>query len=330
MSRIAIIQTAFPGDVVLCTPVFESLKSAGHYVAAVVRPQAEPLVRHNPYIDELICYDKRGGVSSFLKAVSALKNAECDTALIVQRYLKSALLPLYAGISKRIGYDISQARFLYSDEIHYDNGKHEVERCLALCKSLSPTAGFSPKIFISNNEINEANEHLFLNHVNFDNFVVITPGSIWQTKCWVGYTELTKLLKEKLACDIVLLGSADDYSLCEEISNAGCAVNLARKTNLLQSAAIIKMARLAIANDSAPAHIASAVGTPVVAIFGPTVPRFGFTPYSEKSAVIENRELYCRPCSLHGPKKCPEKHFRCMKEITCEQVLKAVEELIKR
>jgi len=330
MSRIAVIQTAFPGDVILCTPVFESLKSAGHYVTAVVRPQAEPLVRHNPHIDQLICYDKRDGLSSFIKAVSALKKTDCDTALIAQRYLKSALLPLYAGIPRRIGYDISQVRFLYSDEIYYDSSKHEVERCLALCQNLSPAAGFSPKIFISNDDIAEANEHLFLNHVNFDNFIVIAPGSVWPTKRWGGYTELTKLLKEKLACNIILLGSADDYSLCEQISNSGYTVNLARKTNLLQSAAIIRMARLTIANDSAPAHIAAAVGTPVVAIFGPTVPRFGFTPYSEKSAVIENRGLYCRPCSLHGPKKCPEKHFRCMKEITCEQVLRAAKELAKK
>ena len=335
MSRIAVIQTAFPGDVILCTPVFESLKSAGHYVTVVIRPQAEPLLRHNPHIDKLICYDKRGGVSSFIKTVSALKEAECDIALIVQRYFKSALLPVYAGINKRIGYNIAQVKFLYTDEVHYDKDchcgwhtssyasmkyRHEVERCLALCDDLSPTLGFSPKIFITDKDRGEANKFLVSNNIDPDNFIVIAPGSIWPTKRWIGFESLIDLVKTETDSDVVLLGSTDDYNLCEGINKSGSAVNLAGKTDLLQSSAIIQMARLAITNDSAPAHIAAAVGTPIIAIFGPTIPQFGFTPYSEQSAIVENKGLYCRPCSSHGPKQCPEKHFRCMKDITPAQV----------
>ena len=320
MRRIAVIQTAFPGDVILCTPVFESLKSAGHHVTAVIRPQAEPLVRNNPNIDNLICYDKKKGAFPFFKAISDLKKAECDTALIVQRYFKSGLLPLYAGISRRIGFDASSVSFLYTDEVRYKSKQHEVERCLSLCEGLSSTKGFSPQIFLTENDRGEALEIITTININPDNFIVIAPGSVWATKRWTGYNELISLLKEKTDFDIVLLGSDDDFKLCEQINIKGHAVNLAGKTDLLQSAAIINQSRITVTNDSAPAHIAAAVGTPVVAVFGPTVPAFGFAPYSEKSSIVENPNLNCRPCSSHGPQKCPEKHFRCMKEISPEQV----------
>ncbi|MCD6163557.1 MAG: glycosyltransferase family 9 protein [candidate division Zixibacteria bacterium] len=350
MANIAVIQTAFPGDVILCTPVFQSLAEAGHAVTAVVRPQAEPLVRHNLYIDKLICYDKSKGLRSFINAVGELKKAECDAAIIVQRYLKSALLPLYAGIGKRIGFDIAEARFLYTTEIHYDKDSHEVERCLALCDGFSKTRGFAPRIFIDDETKAKSKEVLLSNKIDPANFIVIAPGSIWPTKRWTGFEQLITLIKAKLDCGIVMLGSADDYLLCEHLNRDKLAVNLAGKTDLLLSSAIIKMAKLAVANDSAPAHIAAAVSTPIVAIFGPTVPRFGFAPYSEKSIakvsdfslrsesdllisensiVVENKYLYCRPCNLHGSKKCPEKHFRCMKEITPEQVWKACQRLLE-
>jgi len=328
MSRIAVIQTAFPGDVILCTPMFESLKNAGHQVVAVVRPPADSLVRHNPYIDKLIIYDKRKGVSAFLKAAAELKAENCDVALIVQRYLKSALLPIYAGIDKRVGYDIAQVRSLYTDEIHYDKNKHEVERCLSLCQGFSPTSCFSPRISIPDNELNRAKKLISQEKVNLDNFIVLAPGSVWATKRWIGYRELALLLQEKYKADIILLGSKADYEICREINNNDHIFNLAAKTDLLQSSAIIKLARLAITNDSAPAHIAAAVGTPVVTIFGPTVPAFGFAPYSDKAIIVENSGLYCRPCGSHGPKICPEKHFRCMKEISPRQVLDECEKFL--
>jgi len=328
MSRIAVIQTAFPGDVILCTPVFESLKSAGHYVVAVVRPPAESLIRYNPHVNKLIIYDKHRGLSAFLKAAAALKAENCDIALIVQRYPKSALLPIYAGIDKRVGYDIAQVRSLYTDEIHYDKSKHEVERCLALCQGFSPTSGFSPQISIPDTELNRVRELLFQEKVNLDNLIVIAPGSVWATKRWIGYQELAGLLREKYNCDIALIGSQADYDLCREISESKHVFNLAGKTNFLQSSAVIKLASLAITNDSAPAHMAAAVGTPVVTVFGSTVPAFGFAPYSDKAVIIENTGLYCRPCGWHGSNKCPEKHFRCMNEISPRRVLDECEKFL--
>ncbi len=85
-------------------------------------------------------------------------------------------------------------------------------------------------------------------------------------------------------------------------------------------------AAVLVTNDSAPLHVAAAVGTPIVAIFGPTVPAFGFAPRGPRDAVVEHPDLPCRPCSAHGPRTCPLGHHRCMKEIAVDQVLHAIEE----
>lgn len=328
MPRVAVIQTAFPGDVILCTPMFESLKSAGHETVAVLRPEVESLVRHNPNIDHAIYYDKRSGFPAFMKALYKLSKLECDISLSVQRYLKSVVLPIYAGIPKRVGYDIAEVVYFYTDEIVYEKSKHEVERCLSLCQGISPISGFAPKIFVTEAELKAARDMLKSHKADPDNFIAIAPGSVWATKRWGGYKELAVVLKADCKCDIVLLGSDKDKQICDSIVSNKNAINLAGVTNLIQSSAIIKLAKLAVTNDSAPAHIAAAVDTPVVTIFGPTVPAFGFTPYSDKSIVLENEGLYCRPCSKHGPMKCPEGHFRCMNEISPQRVLRACKRLI--
>jgi len=88
---------------------------------------------------------------------------------------------------------------------------------------------------------------------------------------------------------------------------------------------VIRRAIVLVTNDSAPLHFAQAVATPTVAIFGSTVPAFGFAPRGPRDAVVELAGLACRPCSAHGPATCPLGHHRCMKSLSVEDVLRAVE-----
>ncbi|HWA41035.1 MAG TPA: glycosyltransferase family 9 protein, partial [Gemmatimonadales bacterium] len=97
---------------------------------------------------------------------------------------------------------------------------------------------------------------------------------------------------------------------------------------LRQSAALIQHAALLVTNDSAPLHLATAVGTPILAIFGPTVPAFGYGPIRPGDRVAE-LTMECRPCSLHGPQVCPLRHHTCMKLQTVESVLQKVGPLLK-
>jgi heptosyltransferase-2 len=98
--------------------------------------------------------------------------------------------------------------------------------------------------------------------------------------------------------------------------------------SLLASAELIGRAQAIVTNDSAPQHLASAMGTPTLTIFGPTVPEFGFGPLAERHAVAGHDGLSCRPCHRHGPERCPLGHWRCMRELGPEYVSSLLDEVL--
>jgi heptosyltransferase-2 len=260
MKKIAVIQTAFPGDVILATPVFEALKEGYPecVLAAVIRPESYPLLRNNPHIDDLIVYDKYGrdkGIRGMLR-ISRLLNGY-DRAVIIQRFLRSALIPLLAGIKERTGYDSGSFSFLYNDKKPYDKNRHEVQRCLDLIDAGRETR-FRPRIFIGNEERQEAEKLLVEIGIKND-FAVVAPGSVWPTKKYPHYPELIDMIIERFNLEIILLGGSGDMEDSRNILE-NCRhkpLDLTGKTDLLISSAIISEARIVFANDSAPSHIAA-------------------------------------------------------------------------
>jgi lipopolysaccharide heptosyltransferase II len=116
---------------------------------------------------------------------------------------------------------------------------------------------------------------------------------------------------------VVLFGGKDDKEICGEIAaEIHGAINLFNDNDLFKTAVDMKKCSALICNDSGMMHVACALKVPVVAIFGSTVSYFGFTPYKNKSIVLENESLSCRPCSHIGKDACPKHHFKCMTEIT--------------
>jgi heptosyltransferase-2 len=159
-------------------------------------------------------------------------------------------------------------------------------------------------------------------HAISPRFVALAPGSIWGTKRWSYYVELAAALERPS----VILGGGEDVSLANSIvaSAPGKAVSAAGALSLRGSAALIQRAAVLVTNDSAPLHLATAVGTPIVALFGPTVPEFGFGPRRPGDVALGMADLPCRPCSKHGPQTCPLGHHRCMRDLSVETVRKAV------
>lgn len=169
----------------------------------------------------------------------------------------------------------------------------------------------------------------------------IAPGSVWATKRWPvdRFTELAgELLRAYPACHLVLLGSGAEIELCEKIESGVLrhsdfrrrVDNLAGKTNLNDLPVIFSKLDLVISNDSSPVHFASAANVPVVAIFGATIPAFGFGPRTEGSQVVDVGRIDCRPCSDHGPQECPLGHFQCMTNLQVSDVKAAAAAIIER
>lgn len=177
--------------------------------------------------------------------------------------------------------------------------------------------------------------------------VAFAPGARHQTKQWPPerFIELGKSLQERYQARIVLFGSAPEQQLCQMIADGIAAetfgdaalrhspqsiplplpLNLAGTTSWLETAAALDSCDVVVTNDSAMAHIAAARKRPVVAVFGSTVPEFGFAPYGTRSAVVGAAGLGCRPCSTIGRDRCPKGHFRCMMDIEAGRVLEGIE-----
>lgn len=333
MAKLAVIQTAFPGDVVLSTPVFEALKDRfpGCETVAMVRPESITLLKSNPYLDGVLSFDKYGadkGLSGLIRTAARLKG--CEKAIIIQRHLRSAIVAYLARIPIRIGYSNSSARFLYTDRVEYHANNHEVLRCLDLIGFSDNANRYKPRIFLDDEAKRKAGDLLGSADIGND-FAVVAPGSIWPTKRYPYFPGLIHMINEEIGLPVVLIGGEADIPIASAIAES-CKKrphDLTGVTDFLESAAVISRARLAVTNDSAPAHIAAAVDTPVVAIFGPTVRDLGFSPYSEKSSVVDIGELYCRPCTTHGSARCPQKHFRCMLELQPAKIIEAAKLLLR-
>jgi heptosyltransferase-2 len=332
--RILIIQTAFLGDVILCTPLIKGVrkKYPESKIFFLVIPQTRELLQNNPYLDEIIVYDKKGKEKSILRYLDLVKRIKAknfDWAFIPHRSLRSTLLAYLAGIPQRVGFNKSAGSFLFTKKIKYIQNQPETERNLSLLETKSSSENdFLPELFPSDDDFRYV-EDLFKswNIKEDDKVVGIAPGSVWETKKWIPdrFGQVADFLMERFKVKVIFLGGKEDESLSLEISKdmRNKSFIATGKTTSLQSAAMISRCKVILSNDTAPMHMAVGMKTPVVAIFGSTIPEFGFAPTGKNDVVIQ-KEVYCRPCGIHGRRKCPEKHFRCMKEITVEEVLESV------
>ena len=321
-----VIQTAFLGDVVLTTPLLSALAAQHGPVDVVTTPLAASLLETHPAVRRVFPYDKRGadrGWGGLRGLGKRLRSEGYDRAYLPHRSLRSAALALLAGVQTRVGFKGAWS-FLYTEARPKPRTGHETDRLLAL-------ANGAPGVYPPQLHPTAEDERLVAGLVEGD-FVALAPGSIWGSKRWPYFAALAGALAQRLP--VVVVGSRDDAALGEEIRRAveggrgrSRAVNACGTLTLRQSTALIGKARLLVTNDSAPLHLATAMGTPVVALFGPTVTEFGFGPLRAGDAALGIDGLECRPCSSHGPPACPLGHHRCMRELTVAAVLTAIEEL---
>lgn len=334
-----ILQTAFAGDVILTTPLVRRIKEIfpKAEIHFLVKPDTSTLLHNNPYIDALYTYDKRGserGIGALWKWMVKLRKEHFDIALIPHRSIRSALLVWGAHIPRRIGFCRSAGSFLFTDVVPYLNEVHEVERNLQLLQVFGENQNvLSPELYPGSEEKKEVDR--FFNEMNIEadeKVLAIAPGSVWFTKRWLpeGFAEVARQVWRKWGIRSILVGGKEDEDLAEQIINQQnrFIVNGVGRFSLLASAELIRRCCTILTNDSAPLHLAVAVGTPAVAIFGPTIPSFGFAPYGDHHQVIE-KNLDCRPCAIHGGKKCPEGHFRCMKDVSPDEVIEVLKHNIE-
>ena len=332
-----VFHTAFIGDLILTLPVTQALRNRypDARIAMVAIPAAAAVLRGHPSIDDVIVYDKRGadrGRGGFFALIRILAAGSYDTAIVPHRSLRSALAVRLAIIPRRIGFTTSAGRFLFTDRVRYDPGAHETERNLALVAVQGVEAYGDRRPVLPVSDADAAEVDRFFRTCGIADaagtMVALAPGSVWFTKRWpTRHFSRVAVELTRRGVRVVLVGGEDDRALCDEIAGAcgdGTApVNAAGRLTLRQSAELIRRCGLIITNDSAPLHLAGAVGTPVFALFGATVPAFGFGPLGPRDRVFGVNGLSCRPCAIHGGDRCPIGTFVCMEHLTPAEVLDA-------
>ncbi len=334
MKRILVIQTAFLGDVVLTTPLFRALRRRfpEARVDVLVTPAAAPLVEEDPHLDGVRVYDKHGGEA--LRAVGERLRGGYDAILAPHRSHRTALLAWLSRAPLRVGFRDAGLSFLYHRRVHRPRERHEVDRNLELLRGLGLIPEPADRVLHVGYTEQEAGEvDGVLREAGVEKgepLVALAPGSVWPTKRWPaeGFGAVGRALARG-GFRVVLLGGPADREVAARVAGAvgPAAVNAAGRTSLKALAAWMDRVRLLVTNDSAPLHVAAARGTPTVAVFGSTTLGLGFGPFQRASRVVEV-PLECRPCGLHGRKRCPKGHFRCMRDVTPDMVLRACDALL--
>ena len=332
MKKILIFHTAFIGDIVLSTPLIKNIKKLypNSEITYVTTPAGRVVLFNNPYLKEVIAYDKRGknkGFKGMLNLAKQLRNKKFDITYIPHRYLRSSLICFLAKIPSRIGYDISEGKLFLNKKIEYRKDLHEVERLLKLLDTECNDKKI--ELYPSKEDKEYIDNYLKDKNTNNKKLIALAIGSKWNTKRWPieYFNELIERLERLDDVKIVLVGGNEEKDLLVKYSDK--TINAIGETSLLQLAELIKRCDLIVTNDSSPIHIASAFETYIIAIFGATVRELGFYPWSQNSEVIENNSLKCRPCGLHGGNECPEKHFKCMLDIKPDLVYKRILDVLK-
>jgi len=358
--NILIVKLSAIGDVVHTLPSLAALRQCypGAHITWVVEEAAADLLAGHPALDRVIVSRRKSWLDQLRKGQIAspvqglrdflreLRERHYDLVIDFHGLLKSAVIVAASGGRRRLGYDSLQelSGLFYNEKIHEDMGKHAVDRYLDFVHHLRRGSGDRetvperpPEFTLTIGEKERLNAAALLKrHAGtlgmeiqsgetrtVGAFVAINPVALWETKLWDDgrFAELGDRIRRELGISVVITGS--DAEPIERITRRmeTRAVNLGGQTSLRELACLYRQAALLVTTDSGPMHLAAAVGTPVIALFGPTDPvRTG--PYGPGHRIIRG-EMPCIPCFR---KRCETGD--CMRAITVETVFSAVKEIL--
>jgi lipopolysaccharide heptosyltransferase II len=328
--RILLVRFSSIGDVLLTTPLIRALRRAcpDATITALTKRQFAPLLADNPHLDATLALGPEDSLPALGRSI---RQQRFTHLLDLHGNLRSRILRLLAPGPWQSYNPRRRARreLIRFKRDRYPDRVPVAERYFEAARDLGVTPdGGPPEFAVSTERDAEAGGWLGP-MVPERGHVALAPGAHHATKRWpAAHWEALAARLASHGYGVVVVGGLQDATLSQAVARAAGAAGRSAtgQFDLPGSAALLARARVLVSGDTGLMHLATAVGTPVVALFGPTVEQFGFFPY-RATAVVLQRDLPCRPCSAMGGTRCPLGHHRCLTEITPEEVAARVMEL---
>src|SRR3989339_1842464 len=347
--NILVIRLGAMGDIVHVMPAVKNLRSAFHSarISWLVEDKHKDLVECLPEINEVVVFPRRQWQSSlkypqkYFKIISEarlflkqLRNKKYDVALDFHGNFKSGLLTYLSGATTRIGFSrgyCKELSFVFSNiRITPQRKKmNRVDKYLTLLRGLGIEAHDQRPVFsIPDTDRLYIEDFFHQNHLNQKSIAIIHPGTslFGKYKRWPpkNYADLADRLIQELGYSVIFTWGDQEHKIVEEIvSFMRYQVTIACKTSVKQLITLLQHAHLFIGGDTGPTHIASCIGIPTVAIFGPKDPVI-YAPYND-NAVVVRKDIPCSPCEK---RTCD--HIACIHSVAPDDVFDAVSKLKKK
>lgn len=332
-SRILLTRMKFIGDVVLTTPIIRSVRQAypEAYMAYLGEKNAVSLLEHNPCLDEIIRFDfSRPTVLEQPRVALQLRRKKFDLAIDLFGNPRSALLTYLSGASTRVGAERTGRGSLYTLQVR-DDGKPksavQFHNQFIEAVGIAPTSS-KTEIFLTDIEKEEAWTLLRRQGLNKTRPIIcVHPGATWPAKRWLPerFAELAGQLISKLGAQVVFVAGNHETETGAAVSRqSGLNVKVLQDLPLRQLAAVLSCCTVFVGNDAGPMHIAAAVGTPTIGLFGPGEENIWF-PYSASYGHAALRKnVPCHPCHLDFCNRQGDGYMECMKRLEVREVFDTV------
>ncbi len=322
---IVVWQSAFLGDLVLTTNLLLNLERAfpEGVIKLVARPFAVELFKNWERV-EVIPLEKT--LRGTWRVIRSIRGSELGFG--VQRGLRTSLSLYLAGVKERVGFQNAELSFLYTKRVDHRWGIHEVERNQNLLKAVG-IKPYTDRLFlpVSEEDLQRVRDKFRLP----ERYIAVSPSANFLPKRWAEghFAKLIDLLLEE-GFKVVLTGGKGDTEVSHRVlslvRDPKGVFDLSGKTSVGELVAVIKLAKILVSNDSAPVHIAEAVGTPAVSVYCATSSHYGFYPRS--GLYFEPKNLNCHPCKPN-PKVCKTGTLECRYAVKPEEVFEGVLNLLE-
>jgi lipopolysaccharide heptosyltransferase II len=325
--------------VILTTPLIRCLRKEypESRIDFLVKKEFSVVLSQNPHISNIIAFDKKADNGELARIRNLVRQNAYTHILDIQKnirsiYISSGSGARVTGFSKKllardllIRFGINVYREIKPVYLRYFESASELG---------VEYDGKGTEVFPPDSEAKIVDEILEQNnYLSGTPILAVAPGAQWENKRWPvsGFAAAADTFCAQTGAKTILIGGPGDIEICNSVQSLmkTPSLYLAGKLSLMGSAVLLGKSAMVFTNDTGMLHMAQAMKTPVVAVYGPTTRELGFFPIAENSRVAE-ADVSCRPCTQKGLHYCPKKHFRCMNEIKPENVSNLALELMAK